>query len=311
MAAPEPRQARPYATLLAKGEDRRQRILGVAERLLAAQRLAQHFAGADRQGSRRDPGRAAAPLRVQGAAAQRGARRPRRRRRRPRGLPVRRPDHRAQPGARAVRARARTGRHLHRAARREHRPRRSAARPPAPAVSRRHRHHHRHRRARSARRDSTARISMRPPRPSRFSPSSTEWRPYGCSILQYRSPRCSRGTRSRWVATWRHGARHEVPARCGRSQRRRRRQVRRRLDVRPGDGRLGCHRAARRRRRRAAAARPRCRNGRSRIGTGVVGGAPASADGRGRRRPFRERRAGAPRRARRARAGPDRGHAVG
>ena len=34
MAAPAP-QARPYATLLAKGEDRRQRILGVAERLLA------------------------------------------------------------------------------------------------------------------------------------------------------------------------------------------------------------------------------------------------------------------------------------
>ena len=34
MTAPAP-QARPYATLLAKGEDRRQRILGVAERLLA------------------------------------------------------------------------------------------------------------------------------------------------------------------------------------------------------------------------------------------------------------------------------------
>jgi AcrR family transcriptional regulator len=34
VAAPAP-QARPYATLLAKGEDRRQRILGVAERLLA------------------------------------------------------------------------------------------------------------------------------------------------------------------------------------------------------------------------------------------------------------------------------------
>ena len=33
MAAPQPQ--RPYATLLAKGEDRRQRILGVAERLLA------------------------------------------------------------------------------------------------------------------------------------------------------------------------------------------------------------------------------------------------------------------------------------
>ena len=48
------------------------------------------------------------------------------------------------------------------------------------------------------------------------------------------------------VASWRHGARHEVPARCGCSQRRRRRQVRRRLDVRPRDGRLGRHRAARR-----------------------------------------------------------------
>ena len=44
MAAPQPQQpsdprasarSRPYATLLAKGEDRRQRILGVAERLLA------------------------------------------------------------------------------------------------------------------------------------------------------------------------------------------------------------------------------------------------------------------------------------
>ncbi len=33
MAAPQPQ--RPYATLFAKGEDRRQRILGVAERLLA------------------------------------------------------------------------------------------------------------------------------------------------------------------------------------------------------------------------------------------------------------------------------------
>ena len=32
---PRAPQARPYATLLAKGEDRRQRILGVAERLLA------------------------------------------------------------------------------------------------------------------------------------------------------------------------------------------------------------------------------------------------------------------------------------
>ena len=40
MSAPEPATAlqtprRPYAALLAKGEDRRQRILGVAERLLA------------------------------------------------------------------------------------------------------------------------------------------------------------------------------------------------------------------------------------------------------------------------------------
>ena len=37
MAAPQPERPsdRPYATLLAKGEDRRQRILGVAERLLA------------------------------------------------------------------------------------------------------------------------------------------------------------------------------------------------------------------------------------------------------------------------------------
>ncbi|MCT7660646.1 TetR/AcrR family transcriptional regulator [Mycobacterium deserti] len=35
MTAPEPLASRPYASLLAKGEDRRQRILGVAERLLA------------------------------------------------------------------------------------------------------------------------------------------------------------------------------------------------------------------------------------------------------------------------------------
>ncbi len=37
MAAPQPQRPsdRPYATLLAKGEDRKQRILGVAERLLA------------------------------------------------------------------------------------------------------------------------------------------------------------------------------------------------------------------------------------------------------------------------------------
>ena len=42
---------------------------------------------------------------------------------------------------------------------------------------------------------------------------------------------------------WRHGARHEVPARRGGGQRRRRRQVRGRLDVRPRDGRLGRHRA--------------------------------------------------------------------
>lgn len=35
MSAPEPSAARPYASLLAKGEDRRQRILYVAERLLA------------------------------------------------------------------------------------------------------------------------------------------------------------------------------------------------------------------------------------------------------------------------------------
>jgi AcrR family transcriptional regulator len=35
VSAPEPSAARPYASLLAKGEDRRQRILHVAERLLA------------------------------------------------------------------------------------------------------------------------------------------------------------------------------------------------------------------------------------------------------------------------------------
>ena len=41
------------------------------------------------------------------------------------------------------------------------------------------------------------------PRPSRSSPSSTEWRPYGCSIHRFRWPRCSRGTPSRWAASWR------------------------------------------------------------------------------------------------------------
>lgn len=35
MLSPEPTAVRPYESLLAKGEDRRQRILGVAERLLA------------------------------------------------------------------------------------------------------------------------------------------------------------------------------------------------------------------------------------------------------------------------------------
>jgi len=34
--------------------------------------------------------------------------------------------------------------------------------------------------------DSSGRISTRPARPWKYSPSSTEWRPYGCSILQYR-----------------------------------------------------------------------------------------------------------------------------
>ena len=47
------------------------------------------------------------------------------------------------------------------------------------------------------------------------------------------------------------------------------------------------------------------------IGAGVVGGAAAPADGRGRRGPVRPRRPGAPGRAGRARPGRDRGDAVG
>ena len=39
---------------------------------------------------------------------------------------------------------------------------------------------------RGQRTGSTAQISTRPTRPWRYSPSSTEWRPYGCSIRQYR-----------------------------------------------------------------------------------------------------------------------------
>ena len=48
--------------------------------------------------------------------------------------------------------------------------------------------------------------STRPSRPSRSSPSSMEWRPHGCSILRFPWPTCSRGTARRSPATSRHDA---------------------------------------------------------------------------------------------------------
>ena len=47
-------------------------------------------------------------------------------------------------------------------------------------------HHHRTSSSAVSKTGSTAQISTRPTRPWRYSPSSTEWRPYGCSIPQYR-----------------------------------------------------------------------------------------------------------------------------
>ena len=46
----------------------------------------------------------------------------------------------------------------------------------------------------------TAQTSTRPPRPWRSSPSSMEWRPHGYSILRFPSPTCSRATPRRWFA---------------------------------------------------------------------------------------------------------------
>ena len=134
MAAPAP-QARPYATLLAKGEDRRQRILGVAERLLArngwrntslaqiakeagvtSAGLLHHFESKEQLlnavlDARDDDDDAHADYLSGDLITE------------------------LQPGTRAVRARTRTDRHLHRAARREHRARRSAARPHASSAT--------------------------------------------------------------------------------------------------------------------------------------------------------------------------------
>ena len=126
--------ARPYATLLAKGEDRKQRILAVAQRLVTRNgwrntTLAQIA---------KEAGVSAAGLlhhfesKEQLLHAVR--RRPRRRRRRPR-RPLRGPARADRPRRRSCGPCAGTGRNVLGAARREPDARRPAARPPAGAAA--------------------------------------------------------------------------------------------------------------------------------------------------------------------------------
>ena len=189
-------RSRPYATLLAKGEDRKQRILTGRRAASGAQRLAQYVAGADRQRGGRDSRRACCTTSSPRSSCSTRCSMPATPTTTPTPTVRRRPDHRDLPGRRALRPRARTRRDLHRAAGREHLAGRTAARPlasPAP-------------RARSTSSPTSSGVvnapaattptSTRPPRPSRSSPSSMEWRPHGCSILRYPWRTCSRGTAS-------------------------------------------------------------------------------------------------------------------
>ena len=55
----------------------------------------------------------------------------------------------------------------------------------------------------------TAPTWMRTSKPPKSSPSSTEWKRHGCSIRRYPSPRSSRSTRRRWLASSHRRSRHE------------------------------------------------------------------------------------------------------
>ena len=242
-------RARPYATLLAKGEDRKQRILEVAERLLArhgwrntslaqiakeagvsAAGLLHHFESKEQLLN--------AVLDARDADDDIHADRS--------GDLVTE----IMPSRRALRPCTRAGRHLHRAADREHRPRRAAARPPARPATRGGRH--RRRADRSA-------VSATGCYRTDFDPAikaveilafvngmETAWlldpsiplaevfKGYGETLARDFAPARHRKRTER---------RHEVPARRRCAERLRGRAVRRRLAGRPGDGRLGRHRA--------------------------------------------------------------------